>query len=115
MSVQAFLAVTRLVGEVDTFDVVLSIIQLLFFVAFLGAYFVWTPSTTLDADGVRLQNGFPRARVVRWAQVRDVQVQDRRQDVSQLLLEDGRSARLIGMPADDAQRLADALAARTER
>ncbi|WP_328294721.1 PH domain-containing protein [Kineococcus sp. NBC_00420] len=115
ISVQALLAVTRLIGDPDTFDVVLAIIQLLFFIVFLGAYFVWTPSTTLTVDGVRLRNGFPKTRVVSWAQVRDVQVQGRRQDVSQLLLSDGRSERLIGMPVDDAQRLADALAARTAR
>lgn len=115
ISVQAFLAVTRLVGDPDTVDVVLSIIQLLFFVVFLGAYFVWTPSSTLPPEGVRLQNGFPRARVVSWSQVRDVRVQGRWQDVSQLMLADGRRERLIGMPVDDAQRLADALAARSTR
>lgn len=115
VGVQAVLAVARLVDDPGVSDVVLSVVQLLIFAVFLGASFVWTPATALTAEGVRLQNGFPRARVIPWAQVDDVQVQARWQDVSLLLLRDGRSERLTGVPADDARRLADALAARPSR
>lgn len=112
ISFQAVLAVSRLVEHADTFDVVLSIIMLICFALFLGAYFIWTPATILAAEGVRLQNGFPKARSIAWHQVREVQVQGRWQDVSLLIRTDGRSERLVGMPVEDAQRLADALAAR---
>lgn len=112
ISVQAVLAAIRLLSDPDTFDIVLSIIQLALFTVFLGAYFIWTPATILTAEGVRLQNGFPKVRVISWAHVREVQVQGRWQDVSLLTLQDGCSERLIGMPVADAQRLADALAAR---
>lgn len=115
LSVQAVVAVIRLVGDPDTFEVVLSTIQLVTFAFFLGAYFVWTPSTRLTAEGVRLQNGFPRGRLIAWDRVREVQVRGRWQDASLLVLSNGRDERLIGMPVEDAQRLAEALAARTAR
>lgn len=111
-SFQAVLAVSRLLQHADTVDVVLSLIMLASFAVFLGAYFVWTPATILAAEGVRLQNGFPKARFIAWQHVQEVQVQGRWQDVSTLLRTDGRRERLVGMPVEDAQRLADALAAR---
>jgi hypothetical protein len=107
ISFQAVLAVSRLVEHADAFDVVLSLIMLACFVVFLGAHFDWTPATILAGEGVRLQNGFPKARFIAWPQV-----EGRWQDVSLLIRTDGRSERLVGMPVEDAQRLADALAAR---
>lgn len=115
ISLQFVLALSRLAGDPDTFDVVLSIVQLLTFVLFLGAYFLWTPATLLTAEGVRVRNGFPKVRTISWDQVREVQVQGGWQDVSVLVLKNGRSQRLVGMPVEHAQRLADALAARTVR
>jgi len=112
-SLQGVIAVGRLLGDPDALDVVMSLIQLALFAVFLAACFVWTPATTFTAEGVRLQNGFPRVRFIPWGHVRDVQVQGPWQDVSLLLLDDRRTRRLIGVPSHDAQRLADALAARS--
>lgn len=88
---------------------------MLTFAVFLGAYFIWAPATILTAEGVRLQNGFPKVRAISWADVQEVQVQSRWQDVSVLVRRDGRSERLTGMPTQDAQRLAEALDARGSR
>ncbi|WP_369056600.1 PH domain-containing protein [Kineococcus terrestris] len=111
-SLQGVLAVVRLTRDPDTVDVVLSIVQLVLVVLYLGVHFVWTPGTLLSTEGVRVRNGFPGARLTPWDQVREVQVQGRWQDANRLVLQDGRRKRLIGVPAEDARRLADALAAR---
>ncbi|WP_369068721.1 PH domain-containing protein [Kineococcus terrestris] len=112
IGLQGVLAVVRLALDPDTVLAVLMIVQLALVVLFFGTYFVWTPATLLSPEGVRVQNGFPGARLIPWGQVREVQVQGRWQDGNRLVLQDGRSKRLIGVPAEDARRLADALAAR---
>ena len=115
IGLQAALAVSRLLGDPDTFDVVVSIVVLLAFVLMLCVYFVWPPATRLTAGGVGLRNGLPRFRVVPWSRVRAVQVEGGWREVSLLVLEDGRSRRLVGVPAEDARRLAGALEARAQR
>ncbi|WP_369054895.1 hypothetical protein [Kineococcus terrestris] len=112
---QVALAVSRLFGDPDTFDVVVSIVLLLGFAYVLGVYFVWAPATLLTAEGVGLRDGLPRFRIVPWSRVRTVRVESGWYETSLLVLEGGRSMRLVGVPAEDARRLAEALEARAQR
>lgn len=112
ISLQAVTAVVRLSSSPDAVDLVLSAVQLLAFVVVLGAYFVWTPGTLLTQDAVTVRKGFPGARAIPWTDVEGVRVQGRWQDVSDLLLRNGRTERLTGVPVEDARLLSEALAAR---
>ncbi|WP_369056228.1 PH domain-containing protein [Kineococcus terrestris] len=115
IGLQVALAVSRLFGDPDTFDVVFAIVMLGGFAYLLCACFAWPPSTLLTTEGVGLRDGLPRYRTVPWSRVRTVRVEGGWYDTSALVLEDGRSRRLIGVPAGDARRLAEALDARAQR
>lgn len=102
-------AVGRLLDHPDAWEVGLSVLQLGFYSLWLGGTFFFPPSVYLDADGLRFRKVLIRQRTIPWTRVREVQVQGRWQDTSTVVLEGGRTERLIGMPVDHARRLADAL------
>lgn len=68
------------------------------------------PATFVSGDGVLLRTGWARTRVG-WNEVDEVLVQGRWAESSRLRLRDGRLVALPGVVPDQAQRLADALAA----
>ncbi|MGI4893855.1 MAG: hypothetical protein ACRYF3_01935 [Janthinobacterium lividum] len=104
-------AALRLTDNPDGPDIGLSIVGSVIWLAWLYFTLFDRPTTRLGPNGPAVRRG-GRWRQYLWTQVREVKVQTRWTDVSLLVLHDGRFARLVGMPVEDAQRLADALDAR---
>lgn len=103
--------ILRLMNEVDAWNVGSLAVMLVFWGAWV-VLTIFTPAATrLSADGPAVRR-VGRWRRYEWRQVRKVSVQTRWTDVSLLVLEGGREERLMGVPLEDAQRLADALTAR---
>ncbi|WP_432541603.1 PH domain-containing protein [Kineococcus sp. SYSU DK002] len=72
----------------------------------------WRPPTVfLDQDGLRVRRLLRTPPPVPWDDVLEVQVQTRWQDHSTAVVRGDRRIALPGVPAADAQRLADALGA----
>ncbi|MGI4895912.1 MAG: hypothetical protein ACRYF3_12445 [Janthinobacterium lividum] len=104
-------AALRLTDNRDGPDIGLSIVSIIIWLAWLYFTLFVQPTTRLGPNGPAVRRA-GRWRQYLWTQVREVKVQTRWTDVSLLVLHDGRIARLVGMPVEDAQRLADALDAR---
>jgi len=103
--------VLRLFDHPSGFGIVLSIVQLGCFVPVLLVNTVHRPTFWLTASGLRFRRFLTTGPLVTWEQVRDVQLQGRWQEQSSLVLRDGSLLPLVGMPPDDARRLADAVRA----
>ena len=101
-------AVLRLTDNPDGWDVAVSILSIVFWFGFSYLILFGQPATRLSANGPAVRRS-GRWRHYLWTQVREVQVQTRWTEVSLLVLDDERIVRLVGVPVEDAQRLADAL------
>jgi len=109
LGLQVLAAVVRLRHGPDASDVVLSIIQLGSWSSWLCVLVVFPPAVTLDRQGLRFRTFLGHGRLVGWSRVREIRVQGRWQDASTVVLDGGKAERLVGMPAEHAQRLADVL------
>jgi hypothetical protein len=104
-------AVLRLTDDPSAGDITLSALTIVFWMVFFYVALFGRPATRLTPNGPAVRRS-GRWRQYLWTHVQDVQVQTRWTENSLLLLSDGRVARLVGMPPEDAQRLADALRSR---
>ncbi len=104
-------AVLRLTEDPHAGDSALSTLTIVFWLVFFYVALVGRPATRLTPNGPAVRRS-GRWRQYLWTHVQGVQVQTRWTEDSLLLLSDGRVARLVGMPPEDAQRLAEALRAR---
>lgn len=99
----------RLLDGPDVFDVVMSVFQVGVFGLLTATNTFCPPAVFLQSLGIRTRRFLWSGPLIPWADVRDVQVQGRWQDLSSVIHRDGRLMSLVGMPVADAQRLADAL------
>jgi len=104
-------AVGRLFDRPDGFDVGLSGIQVICFGLVTYVNVIRPPAFFLSAEGVRFRRFLRTGPTLLWADVRTIEVRGRWQEHSRLVHRDGRLLPLVGMPEEDAERLADALTA----
>jgi len=107
----AIAAVLRLVDDPDGFDIGLSVTQLVCYGYMLLFFTVHPPALFVTPAGLRFRRFMRTGPVVAWSAIREVRVQGRWDDHSSVITDAGQTLRLTGMPVDDAQRLATALAA----
>jgi hypothetical protein len=103
------LQVLRVIHDPSWPNIVIAVGYVLVY-GFGLAFWIWRPpAVLLSADGLAVRRFLRTPPPVPWNDALEVQVQTRWQDHSTAVLRNTTTLALVGVPAEDAQRLADAL------